>query len=424
MGKSVSVRRAKPPTDKQRAQAVHIIEGQSADPTWTISQHIPSTKVPAQQQPLKQSTKPALSMSSHSATMHGSEHLASPGSNSGTTVPSQSALQQSSAQAAPLLSSPQIDSTPEHTQTSFPLLGTGRIDPSIYANMNTFEAAQLPPQFSVALPQVGPVQSSSLSRPSSLDVSTADARLPVQMNIVQSSTTLPPSHPMVDRSQIGSQGRNTRITATQLSFSQPPSGKWPTVHDEDHSSQSGYMAFQSSTAQQPGSQTIPQYGISTGPQQGGYSGLKPGDLAGTQLSGLHNRECTGNSGQSTLAIEEGFNSNLTQEWPTFAPEPEGPLPAATQPHSPPSDVGGAVVQVEGVEGLTKDYLELGFDDDDKGGGEIDEIDLKGNIALITFKDVKGELCTSQSVKLFVQLYSPMNNHAPSILICSCCKGGF
>ena len=192
---------------------------------------------------------------------------------------------------------------------------------------------------------------------------------------------------------------------SQQPFPQPPSGQFPTFHEETHTPQTGYVAqhFQGSTAQELGLQTVPQYGISTRLQQVGYSRLQPGDPAGSQLSGLDPRHCTGNSGQSTLPIEEGFSPKLPQEWPTFASEPEGPLPAATQPHSPPPDVGGAVVQVEGVEGLDKDFLELSFDDDDKGGGDIDEIDVKGSIALITFKDVKGWLCILECAVVSVAL---------------------
>ena len=205
---------------------------------------------------------------------------------------------------------------------------------------------------------------------------------------------------------------------SQQPFPQPPSGQFPTFHEETHTPQTGYVAqhFQGSTAQELGLQTVPQYGISTRLQQVGYSRLQPGDPAGSQLSGLDPRHCTGNSGQSTLPIEEGFSPNLPQECPIFASEPEGPLPAATQLHSLPSDEGGAVVQVEGVVGLDNDYLELAFDDDDKGGGDIDEIDLKGKIALITFKDVKGWLCILQSVQLLVWHYSPLNNNAPSVIL--------
>ena len=49
-----------------------------------------------------------------------------------------------------------------------------------------------------------------------------------------------------------------------------------------------------------------------------------------------------------------------------------------------------MVQVEGVTGLTTEYLRVAIDNEDQGGGEIDDIVLNGDVALITFKDVKGK----------------------------------
>ena len=101
------------------------------------------------------------------------------------------------------------------------------------------------------------------------------------------------------------------------------------------------------------------------------------------------------NGQPHLTnVEQGVNENIPQDWPSFCSdhESEEMSPASAKPLRHPSsssDKGGAVVQVEGVRGLNRDHLDLGFDDEDKGGGEIDGIELKEDVALVTFKDAKG-----------------------------------
>ena len=101
------------------------------------------------------------------------------------------------------------------------------------------------------------------------------------------------------------------------------------------------------------------------------------------------------SGQPHLTnVEGGVNENIPQDWPSFSSdhESEEMSPTSTKQLRHPSsssDKGGAVVQVEGVRGLNRDHLDMRFDDEDKGGGEIDEIELKEDVALITFKDAKG-----------------------------------
>ena len=80
-------------------------------------------------------------------------------------------------------------------------------------------------------------------------------------------------------------------------------------------------------------------------------------------------------GQLSLPIEECVTVNAPQEWPTSIS---------------PSDEGGVVVKVEGVTGLSCETLDLAFDDEGKGGGDIDDIQLKGDIALISFKEKRSE----------------------------------
>ena len=63
---------------------------------------------------------------------------------------------------------------------------------------------------------------------------------------------------------------------------------------------------------------------------------------------------------------------------------------ATQPHLSPYDEGGVVVQVEGVMGLPRGSFDVAFHNQEKGGGEIDDIQLKGDIALISFKTRESE----------------------------------
>ena len=104
---------------------------------------------------------------------------------------------------------------------------------------------------------------------------------------------------------------------------------------------------------------------------------------------------TGNQRELSLPIEESVKLNAPHEWPSFSTESEDTVPAAAQAqlsgqHSLPSNEGGVVVQVEGVTGLTSDSLDLAFDDEDKGGGEIDDIQWKGDIALISFKEKRSE----------------------------------
>ena len=61
-----------------------------------------------------------------------------------------------------------------------------------------------------------------------------------------------------------------------------------------------------------------------------------------------------------------------------------------------SDQKSTVVQVEGVAGLNSKYLRVAFDNEELGGGKIDDIVLNGDIALISFKDVKGRCMHSVS----------------------------
>ena len=88
-----------------------------------------------------------------------------------------------------------------------------------------------------------------------------------------------------------------------------------------------------------------------------------------------------------------------QEWPSFSSESEQPLPTTAQPviqASSLSDQKSAIVQVKGVGGLNSKYLRVAFDNEEQGGGEIDDIVLNGDIALITFRDVKGRCMRSVS----------------------------
>ena len=130
---------------------------------------------------------------------------------------------------------------------------------------------------------------------------------------------------------------------------------------------------------------------------------------------------TGGSSQPIPHIAEGDVSESIplQEWPLF-PEYEQPSPTTPQSVSQ-ADQGGAMVQVEGVAGLSSKHLEVAFDNEDEGGGKIDDIALNGDIAIITFQDVNGEgmlpFCSSHGVhvqSLFIlRMY----------IFCSCCTSG-
>ena len=82
-----------------------------------------------------------------------------------------------------------------------------------------------------------------------------------------------------------------------------------------------------------------------------------------------------------------------QKSPSFPLESDQPLPTTAPPVSQVSsisDQNSAMVQVEGVTGLNSKYLRVAFDNEDQGGGEIDDIVLNGDVALITFKDIIGK----------------------------------
>ena len=90
---------------------------------------------------------------------------------------------------------------------------------------------------------------------------------------------------------------------------------------------------------------------------------------------------------------EVIESVPLQEWPSVSEESKQLLPTTAPPVSQASsmlDKNSAMVQVEGVSGLNSKYLSIAFDNEDQGGGEIDDIVLNGDVALITFKDVIGK----------------------------------
>lgn len=340
----MSVEYAKPPTVRQRAQVDVTATGQTVASTLTTLKQTPAKKVPAQQEPIVQHAKPIRSKLSQSSTTDSSEQLASQGGNPSTAAQSQLALQQSSNQVVTLLTTPQVYSPPEHTKTSLLLSGmdyllssmsvmaTGVVDPPSFANMNRFECAKhLPHKQPVTAQEIKQVQSFPVtSVPGSLNVSLADAsQSNLQMNVLNTAATLP----LPPGAQMGQQ---------HLSVMQA----------DDQESSTGNSS-----------------------------------LSHMQCS-PHN---TGDSSQPTpnFAVEVS-ESIPSQEWPSVSPEP---LPTTAQSNHQASSLskeGGAMVQVEGVAELNNKHLRVAFDDEEKGGGEIAKIMWKGDIALITFKDVKGE----------------------------------
>ena len=62
-----------------------------------------------------------------------------------------------------------------------------------------------------------------------------------------------------------------------------------------------------------------------------------------------------------------------QEWPSFPPESDQSLPTTAQANgqaSSISDENGAMVQVEGAEGLNSKYLRQAFDNEEQGRAEL------------------------------------------------------
>ena len=461
-GKNVSVRYAKPPTDKQKAQAVLTSTGEEAASTLTAQRHVSAKKVAAQQEPLEQHMKPTSSTLSPLSEINKSEQLASNSSFTTVATQSQPALQQSSGQVSTLPTSPHVDSTVEHTQGIPPLpdmaSATGYVDPVIFANMNIFEAAKLPPpRQPVTLQEAGRVHSFPvMSVPGSLDVPAAVSQ---PMKGVQPATTLPPPLMSMDLAQVGS----SEVTIPQQPFSQPPSQQWPSLHEERTSRQMPEDIVQqqeSQAAVQHGRHAAPLYAEYAGTQQralitqqhsvhpvppdrthlgpfsSGHTGLGCSTHTRPQHSSYHGQlhsgsfgvQLGGPTGQQHLGVMQSDDQKASigkssliptgyspvntgepmphtgtsgevsesvppQEWPSFPPENDQPLPTTAPPLTQAlsiSDQNSAMVQVEGVSGLNSKYLRVAFDNEDQGGGEIDDIVLNGDVALITFKDVIGK----------------------------------
>ena len=468
-GKNVSVRYAKPPTDKQKAQAVLTSTGEEAASTLTAQRHVSAKKVAAQQEPLEQHMKPTSSTLSPSSEINNSEQLASNSSFTTVATQSQPALQQSSGQVSTLPTSPHVDSTVEHTQGIPPLpdmaSATGYIDPVTFANMNIFEAAKL-----------------LMSVPGSLDVPAAVSQ---PMKGVQPATTLPPPLMSMDLAQVGS----SEVTIPQQPFSQPPSQQWPSLHEERTSRQMPEDIVQqqeSQAAVQHGRPAGPLYAEYAGTQQralvtqqhsvhpvppdsthlgpfsSGHTGLGRSTHTRPQHSSYHGQLHSGSFGmQHGAPIEQrhmgvmqsddqeasiGKSSHVPtgyspvnagepmphtgtsgevsesvppQEWPSFPPENDQPLPTTAPPLTQAlsiSDQNSAMVQVEGVSGLNSKYLRVAFDNEDQGGGEIDDIVLNGDVALITFKDVIGKCMHSvphiHSVHMHLEKATPHYSNHP------------
>ena len=451
--KRVSVRNAKPPTDKQKAQAVLISTGEEAASTLTAQRHVSAKKVAAQQEPLEQHTKPTSSTLSLSSVISNSKQLASHSSFTTVATQSQPALQQSSGQVSTLPTSPHVDSTVEHTQgaPSLPEMvsATGNVDPAIFANMNIFEAAKLPPPGQpVTLQKVERVHSFPvMSVSGSLDVSAAVSQ---PMEGVQPATTLP---------HLGS----SEVTIPQQPSSQPPSQQWSSLHKErtfrhmqedivqqqesqaaeQHGRHAGslyaeYAGTQQSAliTQQHSVHPVPPDSTHLGPFSSGHTGLGRSTHTRPQHSSYHGQLHSGSfgvqhggpKGQQHLGVMQSDDQKASigkssliptgyspvnagepmphtsttgevsesvppQEWPSFPPENDQPLPTTAPPVTQAlsiSDQNSAMVQVEGVSGLNSKYLRVAFDNEDQGGGEIDDIVLNGDVALITFKDVIGK----------------------------------
>ena len=279
-GKSVSVRYAKPPTDKQKAQAVLTSTGEGAASTLTAQRHVSAKKVAAQQGPLEQHTKPTSSMLSPSSVINNSEQLASNSSFTSAATQSQPALQQSSGQVSTLPTSPHVDSTVEHTQgvPSLPDMAsaTAYVDPAIFANMNIFEAAKLPPPGQpVTLQEVGRVHSFPVMGVSdSLDVSAAVSQ---PMKGVQPAPTLPPPLMSMDLAQVGS----SEVTIPQQPSSKPPSQQWSSLHEERTS-----LHMPENIVPQQDSQAAVQHGRHAGPLYAEYAGSQQSTLI-TQQNSVH-----------------------------------------------------------------------------------------------------------------------------------------
>ena len=394
----VAVRYAKPPTSRQRDQAVFTGTGESGASASTTSKHTSAMKVAAQQEPLTRQTKQKSSTSSQSSAMDYGEQLASyPGT--AATQP-QTELQQSSNQLSALPATPHVTGTPEHAQVSPSLSDvgstTGCADLQRFANMSIFEAAMLPPsEQPVTVQEVERGQSVS----GSLDVSVADASEP--MNVVQAATTLPPTAMSVDVTKLGSSNTASQQTILiKQQHSVHPAPQHSTHVGPPHFERTG-LEHSTDTISQRSSCFGPQHGASVGVQHGAEMGLQhPGiKQSNDQESSIGNSSLppmgcspnnTGGSSQPIPHVVEGDGSESapTQDWPSF-PEDEQPSPTTPQSVSQ-ADQGVTMVQVEGVAGLNSKHLEVAFDNEDEGGGEIDDIVLNGDIAIITFKDVNGE----------------------------------
>ena len=423
-GKIVSVRYAKPPTDKQKAQAVLTSTGEEAASTLTAQRHVSAKKVAAQQEPLEQHMKPTSSMLSPSSVIINSKHLASNSSFATAATQSQPALQQSSGQVPTWPTSPHVDITAEHTQgtPSLPEMAgaTGNVDPAIFANMNIFEAAKLPP------PEQ-PVALQEVDRYRKLSAAVSHPAVPVMQDIVQQQDSKAAVQHGGHAGPLYAEyaGRQLSAIITQQN------SVHPALPDSTHPGPfpSGHTGLGRSTC------TRPQHSSFHGPLHSGSFGVQHGAPKGQQHLGIvQSDDQEGSIGKSSHTpmgyspVKAGGGSQPMphagtghgevsesippQEWPSFSPESEQPLPTTTQPVSQASsmsDQNSAMVQVEGVKGLNSKHLSVAFDNEEQGGGEIDDIVLNGDIALITFKDVKGKYTHSvphiYSVYIFLFFYS-------------------